>query len=108
MKQPLIEIVIDDTKIELVVPDKLLSARQEGLAPNPGLSISHRTGSRNRASGLPILSIASGPGLGRRAAAAKTFGDVVDYQVSLELRSQNVTRAMLKELCATLRKGDDS
>jgi len=40
--------------------------------------------------------------------SSKEEGDIVDYQASQEFRNQNVTSAMLKELCATLHKGDDS
>ena len=39
---------------------------------------------------------------------SKDPGEAVDYQASLNFRGQDVTSAMLKELCDTLRKGDDS
>lgn len=40
--------------------------------------------------------------------SSKDVGDVVDYQTSPQFGDQNVTNAMVKELCDTLRKHDDS
>jgi hypothetical protein len=102
-----IEIAIDDTRIELAAPSGYCPLDRKGW---PGSQLIDFTSDGIKKQGERLAyfvdceRIRSWP----EGASGKDVGDIVDYQASLQLRDQNVTSAMLEELCATLRKGDDS
>ena len=102
-----IETVIDDTKIELVVPTGYCPLDRKDWPESRPIDFTS-DGIKKQGERLAYLVDCERARSWREGGSSKDVGDVVDYQASLELRSQNVTRAMLKELCATLRKGDDS
>jgi hypothetical protein len=107
-----IEIAIDDTIIELVAPkgqcpldrsswpgSQLIDFTPDGIK-RQGERLAY-FGDCERARSLP-------EGGSGKDVGDKDVGDIIDYQASLQLRDQKVTSAMLEELCAALRKGDDS
>jgi hypothetical protein len=102
-----IEMVIDDTKIELVVPTGHCPLDRKDW-PESRLIDFTSDGIKRQGERLAYLVDCERARSWREGGSSKDVGDVVDYQASLELRNQNVTRAMLEELCATLRKGDDT
>jgi len=107
-----IEIAIDDTRIELVGP-KGYCPLDKSRWPESQLTDFTSDGIKRQGERLAYLvdceRARSWPeGDSGKDVWDKDLGDIVDYQASLQLRDQNVTSAMLEELCATLRKGDDS
>jgi hypothetical protein len=98
-----IEIAIDDTRIELDGPKGYCPLEQSSW-PESQLIDFTSDGIKKQGERLAYLVDWSW----REGGSSKDAGDIVDYQASLQLRDQNVTSAMLEELCATLRKGDDS
>jgi hypothetical protein len=107
-----IEIAIDDTKIELVAP-KGYCPLDKSSWPESQLIDFTPDGIKRQGERLAYFAdcervrswLERGSG---KDPVGKDLGEVVDYQASLQLRDQNVTSARLEELCATLRKGDDS
>ena len=102
-----IETVIDDTRIELVVPTGYCPLGRKDW-PESRLIDFTSDGIKKQGERLAYLVDCERARSWQEGGSSKDVGDVVDYQASLEFRNQNVTRAMLEELCATLRKGDDS
>ena len=102
-----IEIAIDDTRIELAAPAGYCPLDRKGW-PGSQLIDFTSTGSRNRASGWPILSIVSGSDLGPRAPAAKTLGTLSTIRRHCSSETKMSRAQCWKSWCATLRKGDDS
>jgi hypothetical protein len=107
-----IEIAIDDTKIELVAP-KGYCPLDKSSWPESHLIDFTSDGIKKRGERLAYLVECERVHSWHEGGSGKDLGDkdlgsIVDYQASLQLRDQNVTSAMLEELCDTLRKGDDS
>ena len=102
-----IEIAIDDTKIEIVAPPGYCPLDKESW-PQSQLIDFTPEGIKKQGERLAYLADCERVRSWHEGGSSKDAGDIVDYQASLEFRSQNVTGATLKELCATLRKGDDS
>jgi hypothetical protein len=102
-----IETVIDDTKIELVVPTGYCPLDRKDWPESRPIDFTS-DGIKKQGERLAYLVDCERARSWREGGSSKDVGHVVDYQASLELRSRNVTRAMLEELCATLRTGDDS
>jgi hypothetical protein len=102
-----IEMVIDDTKIELVVPTGYCPLDRKDWPESRPVDFTS-DGIKRQGERLAYLVDCERARSWQQGGSSKDVGDVVDYQTSLEFRNQNVTRAMLEELCATLRKGDDS
>jgi hypothetical protein len=112
-----IEIAIEDTRIELVGP-KGYCPLDKSSWPESQLTDFTSDGIKRQGERLAYfvdcerarswLEGDSGKDVWDKDLGDKHLGDIVDYQASLQLRDQNVTSAMLEELCDTLRKGDDS
>jgi hypothetical protein len=103
-----VEIAIGDTTIELVAPtgycpldrndwpeSRLMDFTSDGIK---------RQGGERHAYFVDCERARSW----HQGGSSKDVGDIVDYQESQNFRNQNVTSAMLEELCTTLRKDDDS
>jgi len=107
-----IEIAIEDTRIELVGP-KGYCPLDKSSWPESQLIDFTSDGIKKRGERLAYLVDCERVQSWHEGGSGKVLGDkdpgdIVDYQASLQLRDQNVTSAMLEELCDTLRKGDDS
>jgi hypothetical protein len=100
-----IEIATGDTQIELFVPTSHCPLDRKGW-PESQLIDFTSDGIKNQGERLAYFvdceRLRSWEGGG-----SEDLGDIVDYQASPDFRNQNVTRAMLKELCTTLHKDDD-
>jgi hypothetical protein len=102
-----IETVIDDTIVELVVPTSYCPLDRKDWPESRPVDFTS-DGIKKQGERLAYLVDCERARSWQQGGSSKDVGDVVEYQTSLEFRNQNVTRAMLEELCATLRKGDDS
>ena len=102
-----VETAIDDTKIELVAPAGYCPLDRKGW-PKSHLIDFTPDGIKSQGERLAYFVdcelVRSSP----EGGSSEDAGNVLDYQSSLNFKDQNVTRAMLKELCATLGKSDDS
>src|SRR5215475_10137430 len=101
-----IEVAIDDAKIEVVAPTSYCPLDRKDW-PEFGLVDFTSDGIKNQGERLAYFVDCERARSWREGGSGKV-GDIVDYQASLALRNQDVTSAMRKELCDTLRKDDDS
>jgi hypothetical protein len=101
-----IEIAIDDTNIELVGPKGYCPLEQKDWPEFLLIDFTSK-GIKKQGERLAYF-VDCERARSWHKGSSKDEGDIIDYQASQEFRNQNVTSAMVKELCATLRKGDDS
>jgi hypothetical protein len=102
-----ITIELDDTRIELVAPKGYCSLERSDW-PRSQLVDFTSEGIKNQGERLAYLVDCERAGSWHEGGSSKDAGDVVDYQASPQLKGQDVTDAMVEELCATLHKHDDS
>ena len=102
-----IAIELDDTRIELV-PPKGYCPLERSNWPQSQLVDFTADGIKSQGERLAYLVDCERARSWHEGGSGKELGDIVDYQVSPQLRDQNVTDAMVEELCATLHKHDDS
>ena len=102
-----IEIAIEDTRIEVVGP-KGYCPLDKSSWPESQLIDFTPDGIKRQGERLAYFADCERVQSWHEGGSSKDEGNIVDYQASLQLRDQNVTSAMLEELCDTLRKGDDS
>jgi len=100
------EIAIDDTNIELVGPKGYCPLEQKDWPEFLLIDFTSK-GIKKQGERLAYFVDCERARSWREGGSGKV-GDIVDYQASLALRNQDVTSAMRKELCDTLRKDDDS
>ena len=102
-----IEIEIDDAKIELVAPKGYCPLDRSDW-PQSQLVDFTSDGIKSQGERLAYLVDCERARSWHEGGSGKDEGDVVDYQASAQFKPQNVTGAMVEELCDTLHKGDDS
>jgi hypothetical protein len=107
-----IEVAIEDTRIELVAPTGYCPLDKSSW-PESQLIDFTSNGIKRQGERLAYLVDCKRVESWHERGSGKDLkdnelGEIVDYQASLQLRDQNVTSAKLEELCATLRKRDDS
>jgi hypothetical protein len=102
-----VETTIGDTTIELVAPAGYCPLDSSGW-PESQLIDFTSDGIKKQGERLGYFVDCERARSWHEGGSSKNEGDIVDYQASLEFRSQNVTSAMLAELCATLQKADDT
>jgi hypothetical protein len=102
-----IEIGIDDAKIEIVAPAGYCPVDGKGW-PKSHLIDFTSDGIKNQGERLAYFVDCELVRSSREDGSSEDAGNVLDYQSSLNFKDQIVTRAMLKELCATLGKNDDT
>jgi hypothetical protein len=102
-----VEIAIDDTTIELIAPTDYCALDRDDW-PESGLVDFTSEGIKRQGERLAYFVQCEQARSWHKGDGSTDAGEAVDYQASLNFRGQDVTSAMLKELCATLRKGDDS
>jgi hypothetical protein len=102
-----VEIAIGDTTIELVEPTGYCPLDRSDW-PESRLVDFTPDGIKKQGERLAYLVDCERARSWHQGGSSKDVGDVVDYQASENFANQNVTDAMLEELCATLRKDDDS
>jgi hypothetical protein len=102
-----VEIAIDDTKIELVGPAGYCPLDRKDWPKSQPIDFTP-DGIKNQGERLAYFVDCERVGSWHEGSSSEDAGNMLDYQASLNFRDQNVTRAMLKELCAALRKADDS
>jgi hypothetical protein len=102
-----VEAAIDDTKIELVAPPGHCPLDKNDW-PDSLLMDFTLDGIKKQGERLAYLVDCERARTWHEGGNSKDVGDIVDYQASQNFRNQNVTSAKLEELCATLRKDDDS
>jgi hypothetical protein len=101
-----IEIAIGDTKIELVAPTGYCPLDRKDW-PDSQLLDFTADGIRKQGERLAYL-VDCDRARSWHEGGSKGVSDIADYQASLQFGDQNVTSAMLQELCAAVRKHDDS
>ncbi|MGB8398889.1 hypothetical protein [Bradyrhizobium sp.] len=101
-----IEIAIGDTQIELVVPTGYCPLDRKRW-PETQLIDFTSDGIKNQGERLAYFADCERLRSWHEGGGGEDVGDIVDYQASPDFRSQNVTGAMLKELCTTLHKDGD-
>ena len=106
-KTAAVEIAIDDTKIELVGPTGYCPLDRNDW-PESRLMDFTSDGIKKQGERLAYFVDCERARSWHEGGSSKDVGDIVDYQASQNFRNQNVTSAMLEELCATIRKDDDS
>jgi len=102
-----VEIAIDGTKIELVAPTSYCPLDRNDW-PESRLIDFTSDGIKKQGERLAYLVDCERARSWHEGGSSKDVGDIVDYQASQNFRNKNVTSVMLEELCATLRKDDDS
>jgi hypothetical protein len=102
-----IEIAVDDTKIELVAPAGYCPLDRKGW-PKSRLVDFTSDGIKNQGERLGYFVDCELVRSSREGSSSDDAESMLDYQSSLNFGDRNVTRAMLKELCTTLGKSDDS
>jgi hypothetical protein len=102
-----VEIAIDDTTIELVAPTGYCPLDRNDW-PESRLVDFTADGIKKQGERHAYFVDCERARSWHQGGSSKDVGDVFDYQASQNFRNQNVTDAMLEELCATLRKDDDS
>jgi hypothetical protein len=102
-----IEIAIDDAKIELVAPAGYCPLDRKDW-PKTKLVDFTSDGIKNQGERLAYFVDCELARSLREGGSSDDARSMLDYQSSLNFKDRNVTRAMLKELCATLGKSDDS
>lgn len=102
-----IAIELDDTRIELV-PPKGYCPLERSDWPRSQLVDFTSGGIKNQGERLAYLVDCERARSWHEGGSSKDARDVIDYQASPQLKGQNVTDAMVEELCATLHKHDDS
>lgn len=102
-----IAIELDDTRIELVAPKGYCPLERSDW-PRSQLVDFTSDGIKNQGERLAYLVDCERARSWHEGGSSKDAGDVVDYQASPQLKGQDVTDAMVEELCATLHKHDDS
>src|SRR5215470_8925694 len=102
-----VETTIGGTAIELVAPEGYCPLDRSGW-PESQLIDFTSSGIKKQGERLAYFVDCERARSWHEGGSSKNDGDIVDYQASLELRNQNVTGAMLEELCATLHKDDDT
>jgi hypothetical protein len=102
-----VEIAIDDTKIELVAPTGYCPLDRNDW-PESRLMDFTANGIKKQGERHAYFVDCERARSWHEGGSSKDVGDIVDYQASQNFRNQNVTSAMLEELCTTLRKSDDS
>ena len=102
-----VETAIDGTTIELVAPTGHCPLDRNDW-PDSRLIDFTSSGIKKQGERLGYFVDCERARSWHEGGSSKNDADIVDYQASLELRNQNVTDAMLEELCATLHKGDDT
>ena len=102
-----IAIEIDDTRIALVAPKGYCPLEQSDW-PRSQLLDFTSDGIKNQGERLAYLVDCERARSWHESGSSKDDGDVFDYQASPQLKGQNVTDAMVEELCTTLHKHDDT
>ena len=102
-----VEIAIGDTTIELVAPTGYCPLDRDDW-PESRLMDFTSDGIKKQGERLAYLVDCERARSWHQGGSSKDVGDVVDYQASQNFANQNVTDAMLEQLCTTLRKDDDS
>jgi hypothetical protein len=102
-----IAIELDDTRIELVAPKGYCPLERSDW-PRSQLVDFTSDGIKNQGERLAYLVDCERARSWHEGGSSKDAGDVVEYQASPQLKGQDVTDAMVEELCATLHKHDDS
>jgi hypothetical protein len=102
-----IAIELDDTRIELVAPKGYCPLERSDW-PQSQLVDFTSDGIKNQGERLAYLVDCERARSWHEGGRGKELGDIVDYQASPQLKGQNVTDAMVEELCAILHKDDDS
>ena len=102
-----IAIEIDNTRIELVAPKGYCPLGRSDW-PQSQLIDFTSDGIKSQGERLAYLVDCERARSWHEGGSGKDVGDIVDYQASLQLRDQNVTDAIVEELCDTLHKHDDS
>jgi hypothetical protein len=100
-------IEIDDTRIELAAPKGHCPLDRKDW-PQSQLVDFTSDGIKSQGERLAYLVDCERARSWHEGGSGKDVGDVVDYQVSPQLKGQNVTDAMVEELCDNLQKHDDS
>jgi len=102
-----IEVAIGDTTIELVAPTGYCPLDRDSW-PESQLIDFTSDGIKRQGERLAYFVDCERARTWHEGGSSKNVGDLVDYQASQSFRDQNATSAKLEELCATLRKDDDS
>jgi len=102
-----VEVAIGDTTIELVAPTGYCPL-DRGDWPESQLVDFTSQGIKNQGERLAYFVECEQARSWHEGDKSKDVREFVDYQASRNFSGQDVTGAMLKELCATLRKSDDS
>ena len=102
-----VEIAIDNTAIELVAPMGYCPLDRNDW-PESSLMDFTSDGIKKQGERLAYFVDCERARSWHQGGSSKDVGDIVDYQASQNFKNQNVTSAMLEELCTTLRKDDDS
>jgi hypothetical protein len=102
-----VETAIDDTTIELVAPTGYCPLDRNDW-PESRLIDFTSSGIKKQGERLGYFVDCKQARSWHEGSNSKNEGDIVDYQASLEFRSENVTSTMLEEVCATLHKSDDT
>jgi hypothetical protein len=102
-----VEKAIDDTKIDLVAPASYCPLDEKDWPKSQPIDFTP-DGIKNQGERLAYFVDCERVGSWHEGSSSEDAGNMLDYQTSLNFRDQNVTRAMLKELCAALGKNDDS
>jgi len=102
-----VEIAIDDTTIELVAPTGYCPLDRNDW-PESSLMDFTPDGIKRQGERHAYFVDCERARSWHQGGSSKDAGDIVDYQASQNFKNQNVTSAMLEELCTTLRKDDDS
>jgi hypothetical protein len=102
-----VEIAIDDTTIELVAPTGYCPLDRNDW-PESQLMDFTSDGIKRQGERHAYFVDCERARSWHQGGSSKDVGDIVDYQASQNFKNQNVTSAMLEELCTKLRKDDDS
>ena len=101
-----IEVAIGDTKIELVAPTGYCPLERKDW-PEGQLMDFTADGIKRQGERLAYL-VDCDRARSWHEGGSKGVSDIADYQASPQFGDENVTSAMLRELCAAARKHDDS
>src|SRR5262249_9033209 len=102
-----VEVAIGDTTVEVVAPTGYCPLDSSNW-PESHLIDFTSSGIKKQGKRLAYFVDCERARTWNDGGSSKNEGDIIDYQSSLEFGDQNVTSAMLEELCAALRKHDDT